>query len=281
LVSGRDYFVRWGESPEVRGAYQHTLVESIRHVTANYPDADPVLFSTVYPGPAHDSSIALVTAADHPPVGETARWVDGRYALVLPPARTLAVIPASTPPHPAFIPLLQAIETVDLRPDDLDPRFTLYRLDGPAAATTLAAGGALAQPVDFNGAIELTAARWLSDSVRPGETAELLTVWRVLDPTRAGPVVPPSFTTDAVMFAHVLDGAGGILAQSDRMDAPSWAWRTGELIAQIHPMRVPESAAPGEYAAVVGLYDRASEVRLPVVNGSETSAPSPPLVVVP
>ncbi len=281
LVSGRDYFIRWGESAEVRGAYQHTLVESIRHVTANYSDADPVLFSTVYPGPAHDSSIALVTAADHPPVGETARWVDGRYALVLPPARTLAVIPASTPPHPAFIPLLQAIETVDLRPDDLDPRFTLYRLDGPAAAIALSAGGALAQPVDFNGAIELTAARWLSESVRPGETAELLTVWRVLDPTRAGPVVPPSFTTDVVMFAHVLDGAGGILAQSDRLDAPSWAWRTGELIAQVHPMHVPESAAPGEYAAVVGLYDRASDVRLPVANSSETSASSPPLVVVP
>ncbi|HRN68364.1 MAG TPA: glycosyltransferase family 39 protein [Promineifilum sp.] len=285
FVSGRDYFVRWGQSAEVRGAYQHTLVESIRHVTANYSDAEPILFSTVYPGPAHDSSIALVMAADHPPVSETARWADARYALVLPPERTLAVVPYSTPPHPAFISLLEAIETVDLRPTDLDPRFTLYWLDGPTAAATLSAGSALAQPVDFNGAIELVAARWLAESARPGETAELLTVWRVLDSTRAGPVVPPSFTTDAVMFTHVLDGpvhdgAGGNLTQSDRLDAPSWAWRTGDVIAQIHPVVVPESAAAGEYAAVVGIYDRTSEVRLPVVGGGDTAV-VPPLVVVP
>ena len=280
FVSGRDYFVRWGQSAEVRGAYQHTLVESIRHVTANYPDAEPVLFSSVYPGPAHDSSIALVMAADHPPVSETARWADARYALALPPERTLAVVPYSTPPHPAFIPLLEAIETIDMRPTDLDPRFTLYWLDGPTAAAALSAGSALAQPVDFNGAVELVAARWLAESARPGETAELLTVWRVLDPTHAGPIVPPSFTTDAVMFTHVLDGAGGNLTQSDRLDAPSWAWRTGDVIVQIHPVVVPETAAAGEYAAVAGIYDRTSEARLPVVGGGDTAV-VPPLVVVP
>ena len=261
FTSGRDYFVRWGDSAEVRGAYQHTLVTGLGHMTANYPTADPVLFSTVYPGPAHDSSIALVLAADYPAVAETARWVDARRALVIPPQRMLAYIPYSTPPHPAFIPVLEAIETVDLRPDDLDPRFTLYWIDGATAAAALT-GDPLPQPVDFNGAIELTAARWLQEGVRPGDTAELLTVWRVLDPARAGPVVPPSFTTDAVLFAHVLDGAGGILAQHDGLDAPSWAWRAGDVVLQVQPVVVPASAAPGDYAAVVGVYDRTSGARL-------------------
>lgn len=278
LVSGCDYFIRWGESAAVRNAYQHTLVESIRHVTTNYPAVDPVLFSTVYPGPAHDSSIALVIAAEHPAVGETARWTDARYALILPAARTLAVVPHSTPPDPAFLPLLEAIETVELRPDDLDPRFGLYWIDGEVAADSLMAEGRLERPIDFNGAIELVAARWLRQDIQPGETAELLTVWRVLDPTRAGPIVPPSFTTDAVMFAHVLDDAEDILAQGDRLDAPSWAWQTGEWVAQIHPLRVPESAAPGEYAAVIGIYDRLSEIRLPVSGGGDTAA-GPPLRV--
>ena len=275
FISARDYFVRWGDSAEVRGAYQHTLVSAIEHIHSNYPDVDPILFSSVYPGPAHDSSIALVTGANQPAVSETARWADARYALVVPPDRTLAAIPYSTPPHPAFIPLLEVIETVDLRPDDLDPRFSLYWLDGETATTALMPDGEPEQPVDFNGAIELVAARWLSPSVRPGETAELLTVWRVLDPARAGPVVPPSFTTDAVMFTHVLDGAGGILAQADRLDAPSWAWRTGDLIAQVHPVVVPESAAPGDYPAVVGIYDRTSGARLPTANGGDsTDGPS-------
>jgi hypothetical protein len=279
FVSARDYFVRWGDSAEVRGAYQHTLVESIRHVEANYPNADPILFSTVYPGPAHDSSIALVVAANRPAVSQTARWADARRALVVPAEETLAVIPASTPPHPAFAPWLETIETAELRADDLDSRFTLYRIDD-AAAEALTDEGALDPPVDFNGAIELVAARWLQESIRPGETAELLTVWRVLDPAQAGPLVPPSFTTDAVIFAHVLDGSGGILAQHDGLDAPSWAWRTGDLIAQIHPVVAPQSAAPGAYPAIVGLYDRTSGARLSVAGGGDTAA-APPLTIAP
>lgn len=133
---------------------------------------------------------------------------------------------------------------------------------------------------NFNGAIELLGARWLQDGVRPGQTAELLTLWRVLDPARAGPVVPPSFTTDAVLFTHVLDGAGGNLTQRDALDAPSWAWQSGDLIAQVHPMTVPAWAAPGQYTTVVGLYDRGSGARLPVIGGGDTAA-APPLLISP
>ena len=280
FISARDYFVRWADSAAVRSAYQHTLVESIGHLQANYPEADPVLFSSVYPGPAHDASIALALAADRPAVGRVARWADAHYALTLPPERVLAVIPHSTPPHPAFIPYLEAIETIDVRPDDLDPRFTLYWIDGPATAAALTAAGALPQPVDFGGAVELVAARWLGEATRPGETAELLTVWRVLDPARAGPVAPPTFTTDAVTFAHVLDNEGGILAQSDRLDAPSWAWQVGDVVAQIHPLVVPASAAPGEYAVAVGVYDRATGTRLATATGEDTAA-APLLTVAP
>ena len=58
-----------------------------------------------------------------------------------------------------------------------------------------------------------------------------------------------------------------------RLDAPSWAWRAGDLIVQVHPVVVPESAARGEYAAAVGIYDRASGARLPVVGGAIRSKP--------
>ena len=255
----------------MRGAYQHTLTAALAHVQANYPDANPVAFSSVYPGAAHDPSIALVLAAGNPALSETARWADGRGALVVPPGRSLAVVPASTPPHPVFIPWLEALETIDLRPDDLDPRFTLYNLDGDRITAELGATGA-ASRANFNGAVELVNARWLNESVRPGETAELLTVWRVLDPTRAGPANPPTFASDAVLFTHVLDGAGGLLAQSDRLDAPSWGWRTGDLFIQVHALTVPPAAAPGDYAAVVGFYDRATGVRLPVAGGGDTAA---------
>ena len=285
VVSARDYFGRWAPMPEVRGAYQATLVAAVNHVLAAYPDADPVVFSSIYPGAAHDPSIALVLAADRPAVGWNARWVDARWALALPPGVSLVVVPASTPPHEALAPWLEPLETVAMRPNDLDQSFTVYRLDGERAAAGLIGVGTSAsvaadavKVANFNGAAELLAARWLSSGVSPGQTAELLTVWRVLAPTRAGPAAPPTFATDAVLFSHVLDGAGGVLAQRDSLDAPSWAWRAGEVFVQLHPLAVPNATAPGEYAAVVGFYDHATGVRLPVLGGGDT-APVPALVV--
>jgi len=275
-VSARDYFGRWANMPEVRGAYQSTLVAALGHAAEAYPDAEPVVFSSVYPGAAHDPSIAFVLAAGRPALSRTARWADARWALVVPPGAALAVVPASTPPHPALAAWLAALETVELRPDDLDPRFTVYRLDGDQAAADLSAWAVV--PVDFGGAVELVAARWLGEGVRPGETAELLTAWRVLDPARAGPAGPPTFASDAVLFSHVLDGAGGLLSQRDGLDAPSWAWQAGDLFVQIHPLAVPASAAPGEYDAVVGFYDRVTGVRLPASSGGDTAA-VPSLVI--
>ena len=275
FVSGRDYFVRWANLPEVRGAYQSTLVAALGHVAGNYPAAEPIVFSSVYPGAAHDPSIAYVLAAGRPALSRTARWADARYALAVPPGAALAVVPASTPPHPALQAWLTPLATVEMRPNDLDPRFTLYELDGARAAADLASWAV--PPVVFDGAVELVAAHWLADSARPGTTAELLTAWRVLDPTRAGPTAPPTFATDAVLFSHVLDGAGGLLTQRDGLDAPSWAWQAGDLLAQIHVLAVPAGVAPGEYAAVVGFYDRATGVRLPTPDGDTVGIP--PLVV--
>ncbi|MBP6787757.1 MAG: glycosyltransferase family 39 protein, partial [Candidatus Promineofilum sp.] len=249
FVSGRDYFVRWADMPEVRGAYQSTLVAALGHVADTYPDVETVVFSSVYPGAAHDPSIAYVLAADNPALSRTARWADARYALAIPPGASLAVVPASTPPHPALQPWLTPLATVEMRPDDLDPRFTIYALDGDRAAADLAAWAV--PPVAFDGAVELVAAHWLADRARPGATAELLTAWRVLDPTRAGPAAPPTFASDAVLFTHVLDGAGGLLTQRDSLDAPSWAWQAGDLLVQIHVLAVPATAMPGDYAAVV------------------------------
>ena len=276
-VAARDYFGRWANMPEVRGAYQATLVAALDHVGRHYPDAEPVVFSSVYPGAAHDPSIAFVLAAQRPALSRTARWAEARLALAIPPGASLAVVPASTPPHPALRPWLEALETIDVRPTDLDPRFTLYRLDGDRAAADLAAWAV--PPVAFGGAVEIVAARWLTPEARPGQTAELLTAWRVLDPARAGPAAPPTFASDAVLFTHVLDGAGGVLAQHDSLEAPSWGWQAGDLLLQVHPVAVPAAAAPGDYAVVVGVYDRASGARLP--TGSGDTAPVPNLSVRP
>ncbi|MCA9977428.1 MAG: hypothetical protein KC413_16830, partial [Anaerolineales bacterium] len=246
-VAVHDYFVRWGEAPDVRGAYQVTQLAMFDYLSQQEENA-PAVISTVYPGPAHDPSIALVT---YPQLN--LRWADARYALVWPHGQAAhAIIPASTPPHAAFAEWLHPVETVAMRTTDLDPTFTYYELEALPAAW-------MDTPplANFDEALLLQHAHWLADGVRAGETAVLLTVWRVADPTRVGPLRPETETTDAVMFTQVLDG-GNVLAQRDALDAPSWDWQSGDVIVQLHPVSVPVTAVPGEYQTIVGLYDRSS-----------------------
>ncbi len=252
-----DYFERWAQAPEVRAAYQHTLMAALEDVGPSLQDG-PLIISSIYPGPAHNPSIGLVTS------GEQAqwRWVDGRLGLLLPGGEGVALLAlAETPLHPLFVGWAEVQEQVSLRPDDLSPGYTLYTLEPPAGWLPTA------DPVDFGqeqAALRLMGTRWLAESVRPGEVAELLSVWQVLDPAGVGPFVPPSFTSDVVLFTHVLAADGTILTQQDRLDAPSWDWQAGDFVVQIHQMQVPAEATPDRYEVVAGVYDRTSEVRLPL-----------------
>lgn len=270
-MSVRDYFVSWGQNAAVRGAYQVNLAAGLAE-NAHVDTA--VVISTVYPGPAHDPSIALVLSRE-----QNRRWVDARYALVLPEgAAAHAVIPTSTPPHPAFAPFLANGQRTTLRETDLDPSFTTYQLDTSPLNTF-----SLDTAVNVNNALKLRHASWLNPAVHPGETAELLTIWEVTDPTQTGPLVPPAFTTDVVMFTQVLDDDGRPFAQRDSLEAPSWDWQTGDIILQIHPISVPSDLLPGTYPAIIGLYDKASGERLSILNETDTAVDdkisAPPLEV--
>ncbi len=259
-VAAFDYFVTWAQSPDVRGAYQVNTVEMLAYLDGIDP-AEPVVLSTVYPGPAHDPSLGLVLAGDE----ANWRWVDARQALVAPGGQNSTVlIPTATPPHALFAQWLQPRQTVSLRPDDLDSSFTDFALD----ASQLNVWAGETAVANFNNALTLHHAEWLN-SVNPGETAELLLVWRITNPANVGPIVPPAFTTDVVMFTQLLDASGVPFAQRDALDAPSWAWQAGDLVAQIHPIAIPAETAPGSYQAIVGIYDRLSGDRLPVLVDGE------------
>ena len=265
LITTRDYFIIWGQSPAVRGAYQYTLVKELDYLTDAETDLGPVIISTVYPGPAHDASIALVLTGSR---AQQMRWVDARYALLLPESdTTLAMIPDSTPQHPAFEELLQPLDRINLGTNELDPGFTVYAVDGAKIQT----GAQMLPPVNFGGAVQLMEAQWLSPQVAGGETAELLTVWQVLDPALVGPVHLPTLTTDVAFFTHVLDHDKNIIAQRDALDAPSWSWQTGDTILQIHPLTIPADIQPGDYPAVVGMYDKLTGQRLPIIDDSDES----------
>ncbi|MBK8984550.1 MAG: glycosyltransferase family 39 protein [Chloroflexi bacterium] len=258
-ISSRDYFSRWANSPDVRSAYQVNLVAALSYL-AEQDLAPPIVMSTVYPGPAHDSSIALVL---RPHAADDLHWVDARRALLWPGGGGgYALIPSSTPPDPAFSSFLQPVDTQTLRPNDLDPSFTLYRLS-PNPVDVKATAVA-----NFGDAVRLLEGKWLDDVVMAGETAVFQTTWQVIDPTRIGPVVPPTFTPDTVFFTQVLTTEGTVLAQQDILAAPSWAWQLGDILVQIHTITVPPQTTPGPYRTIVGIYDRVSLERLPTFTAN-------------
>lgn len=261
IVTYRDYFVRWAEDPNVRAAYQQTLVQSLEYLRHSQTDG-PVVLSSVYPGAAHDPSIARVLMPDS---RERFRWIDGRLAMLFPAGKNAQlIVPSSTPLHPVLDRFTTRAEAIFLRPDDLDPSFTAYDLLFDLDFQE-------ANRVNFGDGLNLLDAKWVTDTVSPGNVAELISFWEVIDSASVGPRVPPAFETDVVLFSHVLNDNGDILAQRDSLEAPSWSWKAGDIFIQIHPLPIPVETEPGTYKVVVGVYDRESGVRLDVLDANGVS----------
>ena len=201
------------------------------------------------------------------------RWVDGRLGLVFPLGQaTTLVAPASAPLHSYFQrEWATAVQTIPLQPSDLDATLTIWQIAPPELGTA-------APRANFNNGLELLDSFWLAESTPPGGVAELLTLWRVLDPGRVGPIVTPVFTTEASLFTHILRPDGSILAQADGLDAPSWDWQAGDIIAQVHQIYIPPDTPPATYPVLVGVYTPTTEERLPLVGGGDTAAVRPLLV---
>lgn len=279
LHTAHDYFSGWGEHRDVRVAYHHALVQEVRYLNAQ-PDGGAVAFSSIYPGRFHDPYTVEVTLHRE---DMTLRWFDGRFALVFPfEGETRVVIPSIASLDESLEPIFQEyathIHTENLRPDDLVPYFDVYRFDAAGALTAFlplvrynpaylylsdmfpadesqAAYEALAFPIDFGGVVELAGYDLHTPVVEPGGEVQLLTIWRVRAP----------LAIEAVVFTHLLDDDSHIVGQMDRLDVPSWHWRTGDVFVQLHRFQADADAPPGLYHLEVGLYTRENQARLPVL----------------
>ena len=284
LRTAHDYFGVWGEHRDVRVAYHHALVQETRYLDAQ-SESGTVAFSSIYPGRFHDPYTVEITLHRD---DLSLRWFDSRFALVFPAGgETRVIIPTIAPLDETLEPIFEEhashIHTENLRPDDLISRFDVYRFDASGALASFlstakddpvywcsfdafsadepqAAYESLVLPVDVGHVIELAGYDLRTPAIGPGEEVELLTVWRVRAP----------FTTEAIMFAHLLDHGGHVVGQVDRLDVPSWHWRSGDAFIQLHRFQIDADVPPGLYHLEVGIYTHEDLARLPViVNGVE------------
>lgn len=266
-----DYFIVWGEAPDVRAAYQYTLVEAARYVREL--TGGVVAFSSIYPQAPHDPYVFEASCVR---CAFSTRWFDGRRALLLPAESKLRLVvlsSASLDPYFVDWPGLVLQERVWLRPDDLDPYFEIY--DWRPAQTLHALYERLSVqlpegtlPLRFGDSLLLIGYEQRARRVVPGDVVELVTAWRVLR--------TPVFQSDSlatlrderVIFVHLLDKDAHIIGQEDRLDAPSWDWQAGDTVVQLHRFTVHPNARSGEASLEIGVYQYGALERLPVQDAT-------------
>jgi hypothetical protein len=101
--------------------------------------------------------------------------------------------------------------------------------------------------------------------IQPGNTLPVTLVWETERP------IPE----DYMVFAHLLDESGEIVAQNDSLPRagayPTSWWQPGLLVEDIHPVNLPSDLTPGAYQLLIGLYHPENWKRLPLINGDDST----------
>lgn len=84
--------------------------------------------------------------------------------------------------------------------------------------------------------------------IRPGDRLEVHLLWQAVDKPRE----------KLTAFVHLKDWREEGVTQHDALPregtVPTTKWRPGDLVRDVHPLRVPADVAPGAYVLDVGLY---------------------------
>ncbi|MBI2952759.1 MAG: glycosyltransferase family 39 protein [Chloroflexi bacterium] len=253
----RDYFVVWADS--FGGAYEDMadIVAAARFVEREArPAGEDVFISSDYYRHAVIAHLA-------PRVYPRARWFDGNSAIVFSPQKardSLYVFPFSA--RSERIESLLPVEAMVGRSffsngtEDL----VAYRLT-PAQVET-AVNKVLDDPsfTRFRGnlgnEIELLGYR-MDPRTQQGDKIEVTAIWRLLENAPA---------EDRVIFAHLLDVKGAMLAQYDTSAYPSSEWQADDILVERYTVGIDDQVPAGKYSMVVGVYDRKTQARLPVVG---------------
>jgi hypothetical protein len=169
-------------------------------------------------------------------------------ALYVWPYQSLDYLPAAIA-EPAVI----LAETGSLARGDLEavayPLFVRYRLEQPPAEWPLR--------INFDNQLEL---RQVILSAGAQETLQVDLYWST------GPVL---LAQPVVAFVHIME-AGQLVAQDDAQPAQgnwplSW-WQPGLIVQDRHLIQMGREYDPSRHQLLIGLYDAATQLRLPVLD---------------
>lgn len=99
-----------------------------------------------------------------------------------------------------------------------------------------------------------------TDRLKPGDTLQLTLYWQALN----------RMETSYTVFTHLTDQDNRIWGQKDNWPVnntyPTTKWVRGEIVIDRYDIIIDGDVPPGEYALEIGMYDLATDERVPVLN---------------
>jgi hypothetical protein len=121
--------------------------------------------------------------------------------------------------------------------------------------------------------VELLGYDLSSDTVLPGETLMLTLTWRART----------EMVRDYTVFAHLLDSQDVIAGQHDQQPMggayPTSLWAPGEVVSDVHTLRVDPAARPADHRLEVGMYLPETGTRLAVEGDPDNAVTLQTIVV--
>jgi hypothetical protein len=198
-----------------------------------------------------------------------ARRFDASTALIAAPGTAWLILADDQPVAEAFEPLLANIDPrATGRTLETGIAYRLYRFDlgerireaarraeqvalwSPDLYPDPAQTHDAALPAHFGETADLIGFQIIA-APQPGRLS-ILTYWQARD----------SIVAPLRIFVHAIGRDGQLVAQDDRLDAPSRDWRPGDLIAQVADLDIPATFGP--IGIEVGLYNPDTGERLPL-----------------
>jgi hypothetical protein len=113
---------------------------------------------------------------------------------------------------------------------------------------------------NFNNQITLLGYQLDKSTAARGDTLHLDLYWYAAE----------KLSTDFTVFSHILDESVTIWGQKDSPPVsgtrPTSEWQPGEIVHDMLAIPISSDAPDGEYQLSIGLYDRITMVRLPIIN---------------
>lgn len=252
-ITARDYFLRWGNLPDLYYAYDVGLWDVGRYA-ASFPE-DQLLYLT--PRPATHTTLAFAWRGRQAPITFDGRAIFPFLPNAARPQHYLVIEHEDFRTSLLLYDLFPAAEVVRDFRDRAGALYARHYL--VPAGTSPAALGAFPGGATWPG-VTLHSYMLLPDDPRAGKVLYVRFFWSVGDPPPAG-----DWTTFLHLFspddpAHVIVGAD---ARPGGGSYPTQRWHSGQMIVDEYQIPLPVDLSPGAYAIALGFYT-ADGQRLPV-----------------